>query len=326
MSADAGFRRQVLALAAHDKFADAAAMHLSPRPLLRRLAACAALALLSFSALAAERPTAPIRLWPGDAPGALGQDAKDTPTLTPFWPASEKANGAVFIVAPGGGYRSLAAHEGEPFAKWLAANGITAFVLKYRLATDGYRVPVILQDAARAVRLVRANAAAWNLDPKRIGMIGSSAGGHLTATLITQFDAGKADASDPIERASSRPDLAVLCYGFILFDEPNPDREKIFLGENGTAEQKRLLSPRLNVRTDTPPTFIWQTVQDDKVVVENAFAFANALREKGVPYDLHLYENGRHGIGLGTKDYDPEKLHRWTHDCIFWLKQRGFVK
>ena len=296
---------------------------------LRKLAGGFALSLLATFSLTAQpvsRPNEPLRLWPDDAPGALGKDAKDTPTLTPFWAAPDKATGAVFIVAPGGGYRVLAPHEADAYAKWLAANGITAFVLKYRLATDGYRVPVILQDAARAVRLVRSNAAAWGLDPKRIGMIGSSAGGHLTATLITQFDSGKADASDPIERESSRPDLAVLCYGFILFDEPNPEREKVFLGENGTPEQKRLLSPRLNVRKDTPPTFIWQTVEDSKVVVENALAFANALREKAVPFDLHLYENGRHGIGLGTKDYDPEKAHRWTHDCIFWLKQRGFLK
>ncbi len=298
-------------------------------PSLRRLTAVFALTLLASFRLSAQpvsRPNEPLRLWPGDAPGALGKDAKDTPTLTPFWAAPEKASGAVFIVAPGGGYRVLAPHEADAYAKWLAANGITAFVLKYRLAADGYRVPVILQDAARAVRLVRSNAAAWGLDPKRIGMIGSSAGGHLTATLITQFDAGKADASDPIERESSRPDVAVLCYGFILFDEPNEKREETFLGPNGTPEQKRLLSPRLNVRKDTPPTFIWQTVEDDKVVVENAFAFANALREKGVPYDLHLYEKGRHGIGLGSKDYDPEKAHAWTRDCMFWLKQRGFLK
>ena len=304
-------------------------MKFTAHPRLRRFAVFAAVALLASLFLSAQpvaRPNEPLRLWPGDAPGALGKDAKDTPTLTPFWAAPDKATGAVFIVAPGGGYRVLAPHEADAYAKWLAANGITAFVLKYRLAADGYRVPVILQDAARAVRLVRSNAAAWGLDPKRLGMIGSSAGGHLTATLITQFDSGKADASDPIERESSRPDVAVLCYGFILFDEPNPEREKTFLGYNGTAEQKRLLSPRLNVRKDTPPTFVWQTVEDSKVVVENALAFANALREKGVPYDLHLYENGRHGIGLGSKDDDPEKTHAWTRDCIFWLKQRGFVK
>lgn len=289
------------------------------RPLLLFLA-------LTVSSLAAERPTAPLRLWSGDAPGALGAAEKDIPTLTPFWPAPDKASGAAFIVAPGGGYRTLAAHEGEAYAKWLAAQGIAAFVLKYRLTTDGYLVPSALQDAARAMRLVRSRAAEWALDPQRIGMIGSSAGGHLTATLSTQFDAGKPDAADPIERASSRPDLAVLCYAFILFDEPNPEREERFLGKELTPENKRLLSPRLNVRSDTPPTFVWQTVEDDRVVVENALAYASALRAQKVPFDLHLYKNGRHGIGLGNKTYEPGKLHPWVEDCVFWLRQHGYVK
>jgi acetyl esterase/lipase len=176
------------------------------------------------------------------------------------------------------------------------------------------------------VRLVRTHAEEWSLDPKRIGLIGSSAGGHLTATLITQFDAGQANAEDVVERASSRPDLAVLCYGFILFDEPNPTREERFLGPNGTDAEKKLLSPRLNVRNDTPQTFIWQTVEDKSVPVENAFAFASALREKGVKFDLHLYEKGSHGLGLGSKTFDPEKFHPWTRDCAFWLKQQGFAK
>jgi acetyl esterase/lipase len=281
---------------------------------------------LTTAAFAADRPTAAFPLWPGTAPGALGSAEKDTPTLTPFWPAAEKATGAAFIVAPGGGYRMLAAHEGEAFAHWLAAQGIAAFVLKYRLTTDGYFVPSALQDAARAVRSVRANAAAWQLDPQRLGMIGSSAGGHLTATLCTQFDAGKADAADAIERASSRPDLAVLCYGFILFDLPDADRESRFLGPQLTPENKRLLSPRLNVRSDTPPTFVWQTVEDDRVVVENALAYATALRAKAVPFDLHLYQNGRHGIGLGHKTYEPGKLHPWTDDCVFWLRQHGYAR
>jgi acetyl esterase/lipase len=157
-------------------------------------------------------------------------------------------------------------------------------------------------------------------------MIGSSAGGHLTATLSTQFDAGKADAADVVERASSRPDLAVLCYAFILFDLPDADREARFLGSQITPENKRLLSPRLNVRTDTPPTFVWQTVEDPTVKVENALAYATALREKAVPFDLHLYQNGRHGIGLGHKTYEPGKLHPWTDDCVFWLRQHGFAK
>ena len=282
--------------------------------------------LFAGSVLAADHPTEPMRLWAGKAPDALGDDDKDIPTLTPYWPAPEQATGAAFIVAPGGGYRNLAAHEGEPFAKWLASQGIAAFVLKYRLTTNGYHVPTILLDGQRAVRYVRSHAEGWGLDPKRIGMIGSSAGGHLTATVITQFDAGKADAEDVVERASSRPDLAVLCYGFILFDIPKPEREAQFLGPNGTEEQKKLLSPRLNVRNDTPPVFIWQTVEDQSVIVDNAFAFATALREKGVPFDLHLYEKGKHGIGLGDKNLDPAKMHPWTKDCAFWLKQQGFVK
>jgi acetyl esterase/lipase len=284
------------------------------------------LAALALSCAAADRPSSALRLWTGDAPGALGQADKDIPTLTPFWADADKATGASFVVCPGGGYTHLAPHEGEPFARWLNSLGISAFVLKYRLASDGYRVPTILLDAARAVRLVRTHAEEWALDPKRIGLIGSSAGGHLTATLITQFDAGQPNAEDVIERASSRPDLAVLCYGFILFDEPNPTREERFLGPTGTDAEKKLLSPRLNVRKDTPQTFIWQTVEDKSVPVENAFAFASALREKGVQFDLHIYEKGSHGIGLGNKTFDPEKLHPWTRDCAFWLKQQGFAK
>lgn len=288
----------------------------------------AALLFISLHSIgrAADRPAEPLRLWPGAAPGALGAAEKDTPTLTPFWPGAGQGSGAAFIVCPGGGYSHLAPHEGEPFARWLNAQGIAAFVLKYRLNPDGYHVPLILQDAARAVRLVRAHAGDWSLDPQRIGMIGSSAGGHLTATLITQFDAGKADAADAIERTSSRPDLAVLCYAFILFDVPNAARDERFLGASGTPDERRLLSPRLNVRKDTPPCFVWQTVEDASVPVENALAFATALREMAVPFDLHLYEKGRHGIGLGNKEFDPEKLHPWTRDCAFWLKLHGFAK
>ena len=284
------------------------------------------LAFLPLLLHAAERPTAPLRLWAGAAPGSLGEAEKDTPTLTPFWPEAEKATGAAVIVFPGGGYRNLAPHEGAPFAKWLNSQGIAAFVLKYRLNPDGYKVPTIYLDAARAIRTVRSHAGDWGLDPKRVGVIGSSAGGHLAAMTVTQFDAGKADDADPVERASSRPDLAILCYAFILFDEPNGDREERFLGPNGTPEQKRFLSPRLNVRSDTPPCFIWQTGEDDKVPAENAFAFATALREGKIPFDLHIYKEGKHGIGIGTKDADPAKMHPWTRDAAFWLTQQGFGK
>lgn len=280
------------------------------------------------STRAAERPTAEFPLWPEGAPGAHGTAPTDTPTLTPFWPDAAKATGAAIIVCPGGGYNMLAQHEGPAYARWLSDLGIAAFVLKYRLVKDGYHLPEILPDAARAVRLVRARAGEWQLDPHRIGIMGSSAGGHLSATLMTRFDAGRSDATDPIEQASSRPDLGILCYAFILFDRPDPksDRQARFLGPNYTPEQVQAFSPALNVTKDTPPCFIWQTVEDPGVVAENALVYADALRRAGVPFDLHLYQKGRHGIGLGAKDYEPGKLHPWTRDCAFWLTEQGFLK
>ena len=233
-------------------------------------------------------------------------------------------------VFPGGGYQQLAAHEGEPFARWLNDLGITAFVLKYRLYPSGYHLQEIVQDAARAVRTVRANAADWKLDPKRLGIIGSSAGGHLAAVLSTQFDAGQADSADPIERASSRPDATVLCYAFILFDQKtmtDPQRREAALGKDVPDEVARRFAPALNVRKDTPPCFIWQTVEDTMVPVENALAFATALRTAGIHFSLQLFEKGHHGLGLGVKEFAPEApLHPWTRDCAFWLREQGFAQ
>jgi acetyl esterase/lipase len=266
-------------------------------------------------------------LWPdGKTPGALGAEEKDVPTLTAYWPPEEKATGAAIVVCPGGGYRMLAPHEGEAYARWLNELGIAAFVLKYRLTSGGYHVPDSLQDAARAIRTVRSKAAEWRLDLKRIGIMGSSAGGHLSATLSTRFDGGRSEADDPIERVSSRPDICILCYAFILFDRNDkPERHEQFLGKNPSPEQIRAYAPALNVRSDTPPCFIWQTVADPAVKVENALVFAEALRQAKVPFDLHLYQNGRHGIGLGAKEHDSAKLHPWTRDCAFWLGEQGFL-
>ncbi|HEV7224885.1 MAG TPA: alpha/beta hydrolase [Pirellulales bacterium] len=287
----------------------------------------AVLLFLSPAALrAAERPTQKFPLWDAGAPHALGQDDKDILQLTPYWPAPEKATGAAIIVCPGGGYNVLAPHEGEPYARWLNELGIAAFVLKYRLIKDGYHVPEILGDAARAVRTVRANAEAWGLDPKRIGIMGSSAGGHLSATLSTRFDDGQPEVVDPIERVSSRPDATILCYAFILFDRNDKsDRHQRFLGPRPSPDQIRAFAPALNVTAQTPPCFIWQTVEDSAVVVENALVMADALRKAGVPFDLHLYEKGRHGIGLGATVNDPAKLHPWTQACAFWLSEQGFA-
>jgi acetyl esterase/lipase len=285
----------------------------------------------SAMGLADERPTAAFPLWTEAAPGARGTADVDIPTLTPYWAAETKTPGSVMIVCPGGGYNHLAPHEGETYARWLNSLGIHALVLKYRLAKNGYYLPTILQDAARSVRLVRSRAESWKLNPKQIGMIGSSAGGHLTATLMTRFDAGQPDAADPIDRVSSRPDLGVLCYAFILFDRNDkrdnnkPDRQTRFLGPDPQPEQVRLFSPALNVTSETPPAFIWQTVEDTSVPPENATVFADAVRRAKVPFELHLYQIGRHGIGVGSKELTPEKLHPWTRECARWLALQGFV-
>jgi acetyl esterase/lipase len=266
-------------------------------------------------------------LWPEGAPGALGKEPKDTPTLTPFLPDPSAATGAALVICPGGGYGGLAPHEGEGYARFFSEHGIAGFVLKYRLGSSGYHHPAMLQDAARAVRLLRARAAEWKLDPKRVGIIGSSAGGHLASTLLTHFDGGKPDSDDPIERQSSRPDLGILCYPVISFvKSAHQGSIKNLLGENPSPELLKELSNEIQVTKDTPPCFIWHTGEDKGVLPENSLMFADALRKAGVPFDLHIYEKGGHGIGLGSTPYGGGGRHPWSADCIFWLKQRGWVK
>src|SRR6266550_8245672 len=165
--------------------------------------------------LAQAQPSNSFPLWPDGAPGALGKTDKDIPTLAAYLPEPASATGAAVVICPGGGYGGLANHEGEHYARFRNELGVAGFVLKYRLGSGGYRHPVMLKDAARAVRTVRARAGEWKLDPKRIGIMGSSAGGHLASTLLTHFDAGDPAATDPIERQSSRPDLGILCYPVI---------------------------------------------------------------------------------------------------------------
>jgi acetyl esterase/lipase len=263
-----------------------------------------------------------IPLWPDDVPGALGKEDKDVPTLTVFLPEPEAATGAAMVIFPGGGYGALAPHEGKGYADWLVTNGISCFVVKYRLGSDGYRHPAMLQDAARAVRLVRAKAAEWKLDPKRIGIIGSSAGGHLSSTLITHFDAGKSGASDPIERESSRPDLAILCYPVTTMGaNAHAGSKKNLLGDKPDPELVKNLSNETQVTKETPPCFVWHTQEDKGVKVENSLAFASALQQAGVPFDLHVYQKGPHGIGLGK-----DQPHPWANACIYWLRGYKFVK
>jgi acetyl esterase/lipase len=266
----------------------------------------------------------PVPLWPEGTPGALGEGEGHAPTLTPFLPAPEKRTGASMLVLPGGGYSHLAAHEGAGYAEWLRDQGVACYVLKYRLGSAGYRHPRMLEDAARGLRMVRAFARRDGLDPARVGVIGSSAGGHLAATLLTHFDVGRNDAGDPFERESSRPDLGILCYPVISFGEFRHDgSRRQLLGENPSPELIHELSNELQVRPDTPPCFIWHTWEDKTVPVENALLFGAALRKAGVPFDLHIYEKGRHGLGLGRPEGEAPP---WAADCLYWLNQRGFVK
>ena len=287
-----------------------------------------ALALLCSSWIIASAEVLPeFPLWSGAAPGATGTAPKDVPTLTPYLPDPASATGAAIVICPGGGYGGLAAHEGDGYARWLNHYGVTAFVLKYRLGSAGYRHPVMLGDAARAIRTVRAKAEQWKLDPKRIGIIGSSAGGHLASTLLTHFDAGKPDSEDVVERQSSRPDLGILCYAVITMG-PNTHQgsKNNLLGKDPSAELVDLLSNEKQVTKETPPCFVWHTWEDKAVKVENSLDFVTALQKNGVPYDFHVYQRGAHGIGLGSREFDPAKWHPWAGDCIYWLKVQGFVK
>jgi acetyl esterase/lipase len=298
---------------------------------MKRPICCFAFALLlaSLSGHLVSQTSAPPRnefpLWAGEAPGALGKDTKDIPTLTPFFAPPAKATGASFVICPGGGYAALAPHESSHYALWLNEQGITAFVLKYRLGTDGYRHPAMMQDVQRAIRYVRANAAQWNLNPNRLGVMGSSAGGHLASTALTHFDGGNPGNADPIDRVSSRPEIGVLCYPVITMGpDTHAGSKHYLLGDNPDPGPVEYLSNEKQVKNDTPPVFIVHTFEDAAVKVENAMEFAAALRRHGVPFALHIYTKGAHGMGLGSAQWDPGSRHPWTRECALWLKEQGY--
>lgn len=278
--------------------------------------------LLAF-AQSAVAQTTPIVLWTDGAPGAIGKEAADIPTITAYLPAKEKANGAAIIVCPGGGYSHLSdVKEGGQVAEWLNTLGITAFVLKYRIGAR-YQQPAPLLDAARAVRTVRARHKEYNLDPNKIGILGFSAGGHLAATLGTHFDQGKSDSADEIERQSSKPDLQILIYPVITMSEfTHAGSKKNLLGEKPAPELIKLYSNELQVTKDTPPAFLVHTTTDTAVPFENSLLFVQALRKANVPFEFHLYERGPHGFGLAPND---AILATWKERCADWLQVHEFI-
>ncbi len=283
----------------------------------------AAVMLLAAAAGLAQTPETRL-LWPNGAPGALGDADADKPSITIYLAPRGKASGAAIVVCPGGGYGALAMdHEGKQIADWLNARGIAAFVLKYRLGPR-YHHPVELGDAQRAIRTVRAQAGEFGIAPDRIGVWGFSAGGHLASTAGTHFDAGNAAASDPIERASSRPDFMILSYPVISFttEYVHKGSRRNLLGEDPDPRLMEYLSNEKQVTPQTPPTFLFHTDEDRGVPAENSVLFYLALRKAGVPAELHIYEKGKHGVGLAPKD---TVLSTWPDRLADWLKARGAI-
>ena len=282
-----------------------------------------ALLALSLTLTAADAPKAEA-LWPKAAPGAMGDKDIDVPTLTPFLPPADKAGGAAVVICPGGGYGGLAiSYEGMDVGAWMAKRGVAGFVLKYRVAP--YKHPVPLQDAQRALRTVRARAKEWNVDPKRVGIMGFSAGGHLASTAATHFDDGDPKADDPIDRAGCRPDFCVLAYPVITLKPPYAHMGSRYnlLGKDADEKLVDSLCNDEQVTEKTPPTFLFHTGDDNAVPVENSILFFRALRKAKVPAELHIYEHGRHGVGLAP---NMPELSSWPDQLEAWMKSQGLLK
>lgn len=262
-----------------------------------------------------------IQFWGDSIPGYIpNTNDPEAPSLEPYILNNGRENSAI-IVFPGGGYVKRAVHEGKPVALWLNSIGISSFVLHYRVAP--YRYPYPLLDAKRAIKFVRFNSDKFRINPDKIGILGFSAGGHLACMSATLFDRENDSSDDPIERLSSRPDALILCYPVISFTRFYHKGSVIsLLGESPPDELRDLLSGENNVSRDTPPTFIWHTADDQSVPVENSILLANSLRRFDIPFELHIFQSGRHGLGLAE---DNPEVAIWTSLCENWLRKIKFI-
>ena len=258
-------------------------------------------------------------LWAHDTPYAKGATENDISTLTPFMP-DKKSNTAI-VVCPGGGYYMLAPHEGHDYAEFLSMHAVTAFVLRYRLGQFVYRHPAMLADAQRAIRTVRS------MGYKNVGIMGSSAGGHLTGTACVYPNFPAYEAKDDIDKISAKPDFGVLCYAVLTFNPPYGHTGSCdnLLGKDASKELMDMMNLPAHVSKDTPPCFLWTTTEDTAVPEENSEMFASALRKNKVPFDLHIYQKGGHGIGLLDKA-PYANAHPWAADLLYWLKANGWDK
>jgi acetyl esterase/lipase len=249
----------------------------------------------------------------------------ENPSIEVRLPSRGNATGQAVVVCPGGGYNSLAYDwEGTDFAGWLNSRGIAAIILTYRLPVDGdvehekWLVPLL--DAQRAIRLTRAHAVDWAIDPAKIGIMGFSAGGHLASTAGTRFDAGDPEAVDPVDRLSSRPDFMILVYPVISFStaSAHSGSRRSLIGENPPEELVNRYSSELQVTAATPPTFLVHAADDDAVPVQNSLLFYEALLANKVPAELHVYPHGGHGFSLAFK---KGRVQDWTHLCARWMSE-----
>jgi acetyl esterase/lipase len=292
-----------------------------------------ATALLISLAVADAKPEV-VLLWNGKAPHAVGDSPADQPSFTVFRAPADKANGTAVVVCPGGGYGFLADdHEGKQVAEYFNSLGVTAFVLKYRIVTKdrpGPLHPAPLEDAQRAIRLVRHHAKDYGIDPKRVGIMGFSAGGHLASSATVHFQKGGLKNDDDVEKLSCRPDFSILAYPVISMEDgtTHGGSKRNLLGDKPDPKLVELLSNEKQVTKDTPPVFIFHTSADTAVLPENAIRFYAACKKAGVPVELHIYEKGRHGVGLGR---DPKwtggekSVESWPDRLTDWLKHRGLL-
>lgn len=285
------------------------------------------ISILSFLLLAAtiSKGQEKILLWPEGAPMSKGDSDKDQPYLLTFVPKIKNSLRSAVIICPGGGYNHLADdHEGKQIAKWFNDRGVTAFILYYRLGlnTSGYQHPVPLMDADRAMKLVRSKAKSWEINPGNIGMMGFSAGGHLVSTLGTHFNEGDKTSTDSVGRVSSRPDFLILGYPVIslIEDYTHTGSRDALLGKNPDKQLLEDLSNERQVTSDTPPTFLVHTHEDSAVPPQNSIAFYLACKEAGVPAELHIYEKGKHGLGMINPEHPV--FSTWAERLEDWLKLR----
>ncbi|WP_246119996.1 alpha/beta hydrolase [Blastopirellula retiformator] len=264
-------------------------------------------------------------LWPAGAPGAKGEAENDKPVVTIYLADGANKTDCGVVVLPGGGYGHLAlGHEGVDIAKWYNSFGVSAFVVEYRHSGKGYAHPAPMQDAQRAIRMVRAGAKEFGVSPDKIGVMGFSAGGHLASTVATHFDGGDAQSADPIARVSSRPDFAILCYPVIAFDQPFTHRgsQRNLIGQNPDPELVKSLSNELQVTSDTPPTFLFHTSEDTGVPPQNSIVFYEALQKAKVPAEMHIFAKGRHGVGLAA---NIPGTNAWPKLCEAWMEGLGVL-